>query len=122
MNCNNTGNLSSNISVTARGNANCELNCNSRGEFSEMLNHISLAFIVLDISKRTEPDQRLIRLKRELVALLGLSSWCLVMIVWLFFTVPYVCLRLVIVVFPDQTHYFCAVCSQILILKFECNC
>ena len=31
--------------------------------------------------------------KRELVALLGLSSWCLVMVVWLFLTVPWDCLR-----------------------------
>ena len=42
--------------------------------------------------------------KRELVALLSLSSWCLVMVVWLFLAVPWVCLRFVIVVFPDQTH------------------
>ena len=41
--------------------------------------------------------------KRELVALLSLSSWCLVMIVWLFLAVPWVCLRVVIVVFPDHT-------------------
>ena len=38
--------------------------------------------------------------KRELVALISLSSWCLVMVVWLFLTVPWVCLRFVIVVFP----------------------
>ena len=44
--------------------------------------------------------------KRELVALLSLSSWRLVMVVWLFLTVPLVCLRFVIVVFPDHTHYF----------------
>ena len=37
--------------------------------------------------------------KRELVALLSLSSWCLVMVVWLFLKVPWVCLRFVIVVF-----------------------
>ena len=42
--------------------------------------------------------------KRELVALLGLSSWCLVIVVWLFLTVPWVCLQFVIVVFPDHTH------------------
>ena len=42
--------------------------------------------------------------KRECVALLGLSSWCLVIVVWLFFAVPLVCLRFVIVVFPDHTH------------------
>ena len=41
--------------------------------------------------------------KRELVALLGLSSWCLVIVVWFFLTVSRVCLRRVIVVFPDQT-------------------
>ena len=42
--------------------------------------------------------------KRELVALLGLSSWCLVIVVWLFLAVLWVCLRFVIVVFPDHTH------------------
>ena len=44
--------------------------------------------------------------KRELVALLCLSSWCLVIVVWLFLAVPWVCLQFVIVVFPDHTHYF----------------
>ena len=39
--------------------------------------------------------------KRELVALLSLSSWCLVMVVWLFLAVSCVCLRFVIVVFSD---------------------
>ena len=42
--------------------------------------------------------------KRKLVALLSLSSWCLVIVVWLFLTVPWVCLQFVIVVFPDHTH------------------
>ena len=42
--------------------------------------------------------------KRELVALLCLSSWCLVIVVWLFLTMPRVCLQFVIVVFPDHTH------------------
>ena len=42
--------------------------------------------------------------KRELVALLGLSSWCLVIVVWLFLVVPWVCLQFVVVVFPDLTH------------------
>ena len=41
--------------------------------------------------------------ERELVALLGLSSWCLVIVVWLFLAMPWVCLRFVIVVFPDHT-------------------
>ena len=43
--------------------------------------------------------------KRELAALLSLSSWSFVMVVWLFLAVPWVCLRLVIVVFPDHTHF-----------------
>ena len=42
--------------------------------------------------------------KRELVALLNLSSWCLVMVERLFHAVPQGCLRFVIVVFPDHTH------------------
>ena len=42
--------------------------------------------------------------KRELVALLNLSSWCHVMVEWLFLEVPGGCLRFVIVVFPDHTH------------------
>ena len=42
--------------------------------------------------------------KRELVALLNLSSWCLVMVEWLILAVPWNCLRFVIVVFPDHTH------------------
>ena len=55
--------------------------------------------------------------KKKLVALLSLSSWCLVLIVRLFLMVPWGCLRLVIVVFPDNTHllfffiiliFFCA--------------
>ena len=37
--------------------------------------------------------------KRELVTLLSLSSWCLEIVVWLFFAVPWVCLHFVIVVF-----------------------
>ena len=41
---------------------------------------------------------------RELAALLGLSSWRLVMVVWFFLALPWVCLRFVIVVFPDHTH------------------
>ena len=42
--------------------------------------------------------------KRELDALLNLSSWCLVMVERLFLAVPRGCLRFVIVVFPDHTH------------------
>ena len=42
--------------------------------------------------------------KRELIALLNVSSWCLVMVERLFLTVPRGCLQFVIVVFPDHTH------------------
>ena len=42
--------------------------------------------------------------KRELIALLNLSSLCLVMVERLFLVVPRGCLRFVIVVFPDHTH------------------
>ena len=52
--------------------------------------------------------------KRELVALLNLSSWCLVTVEWLFLAVPLGCLRFVIVVFPDHTH--------LLFLSAVCDC
>ena len=42
--------------------------------------------------------------KRELIALLDLSSWCLVMVERLFLAMPRGCLQFVIVVFPDHTH------------------
>ena len=70
--------------------------------------HISIAIILMG--------------KRELVVLLNLSSWCLVMVEWLFLAVPWLCLRFVIVVFPDQTHlqfkYFgnLTICFEIKIL------
>ena len=48
--------------------------------------------------------------KRELVALHNLSSCCLVMVERLFLAVPWGCLRFVILVFPDHTHYFCILC------------
>ena len=42
--------------------------------------------------------------KRELIALLDLSPWCLVMVERLFLAAPRGCLQFVIVVFPDHTH------------------
>ena len=41
--------------------------------------------------------------KRELVALLNLSSWCPVIVQWFFLAVPWGCLWFVFVVFPDNT-------------------
>ena len=62
--------------------------------------------------------------KRELIALLNLSSWCLVMVERLFLTVPRGCLQFVIVVFPDHTHLlsllvflvFCDCCCSVAVL------
>ena len=72
--------------------------------------HSSIAIILMD--------------KRELIALLNLSSWCLVMFERLFLAVPRGCLQFVIVVFPDHTHllffsklrrkiYFSADCGHV---------
>ena len=44
--------------------------------------------------------------ERELVALLSLFSWCLVIVVWLFISVPWFSLQFVTVISPDHTHYF----------------
>ena len=48
--------------------------------------------------------------KRELIALLSLSSWCLVMVERHFHEVPQGCLQFVIVVFPDHTHLLFLIC------------
>ena len=42
--------------------------------------------------------------KKEMVVLLNVSSWCLLMVEWLFLAVQWGCLRFAIVVFPDHTH------------------
>ena len=55
--------------------------------------------------------------KRELVALLNLSSWCLVMVERLYLAMPRGRLQFVIVVFPDHTHYFCTVVNDNEILS-----
>ena len=52
--------------------------------------HFSIAFILMG--------------KRELIALLNLSSSFLLMVERLFLAVPRGCLQFVIVVFPDHTH------------------
>ena len=60
--------------------------------------------------------------KRELIAWLNLSSWCLVMVEQLFLAVPWGCLRFVIVVFPDYTHLlFFTVKNQIFIQSSTCS-
>ena len=57
--------------------------------------------------------------KRELVDFFNLSSWCLVMVEWLFLAVPWGCLRFVIVVFPDHTHYFFRFYSKLWVFMFK---
>ena len=42
--------------------------------------------------------------KRVLAALLSLSSCGLMIVVWLFLSVPWVCQQFVIVIFPDHSH------------------
>ena len=67
------------------GDSNCSMFC-----CTLLCVHSSIAIILMG--------------KRELVALINLSSWCLIMVERLFLTVPRGCLRFVIVVFPDHTH------------------
>ena len=57
--------------------------------------------------------------KRELIALLNLSSWCLVMVERLFLAVPQGCLQFVIVLFPDHTHLLFLCLSFYLVPIFE---
>ena len=59
--------------------------------------------------------------KTELVALLSLSPPCLVIVVWLFLTVQWVCLQFVIMVFPDHTHYFASV-SEVMQTMTHLTC
>ena len=61
--------------------------------------------------------------KRELVALLNLSSWCLVVVGRLFLAVPRGCLQFVIVVFPDHTHLllFMVLGKEVAIFDWECG-
>ena len=59
--------------------------------------------------------------KRELIALLNLSSWCLVMVEQLFLAVPRGCLWFVIVVYPDHTHllFLCLWRKQIFVYIYK---
>ena len=56
--------------------------------------------------------------KRELIALLNLSSWCIVMVERLFLAVPRSCLQFVIVVFPDHTHLLFLTSGSEHLLKY----
>ena len=80
------------------GVCNCSMVC-----FMLLYVHSSIAIILM--GKR----------ERELIAVLNLSSWCLVMLEQLFLAVPRGCLRFVIVIFPDHTHllflHSCEICK-----------
>ena len=65
---------------------------------------IVLCFVVLYFVSILYSFAIILMGKRELIALLSLSSWCLVIVVWLFLLMPQVCLQFMIVVFPDHTH------------------
>ena len=67
------------------GVCNCSMLC-----WTLLYVHASIAIILMG--------------KRELMALLNLSSWCLVMVERLFLAVPRGYLQFVIVGFPDHTH------------------
>ena len=67
------------------GDCNCSMFC-----CTLLYVHSSIAIILMG--------------KRELIALLNLSSWCLVVVERLFLAMPRGCLQFVIVVFPDHTH------------------
>ena len=71
--------------VTPMGVCNCSMYC-----CTLLYVHSSIAIILMG--------------KRELIALLNLSSWCLMMVERLFLAVPQGSLQFVIVVFPDHTH------------------
>ena len=57
--------------------------------------------------------------KRELVALLNLSTWCPMMVERLFLAVPRGCLRFEIVVFPDHTHLLFLILYMNFLLEVE---
>ena len=57
--------------------------------------------------------------KRELVARLSLSSWCLMIVLWLFLALSWVCLQFAIVVFPDNTHLLFYIFIYIITLTYQ---
>ena len=56
--------------------------------------------------------------KRDVVALLSLSSGCLVIDMWLFLTVQWVCLQFIIVVFLGHTYLLHLQYITILLLSY----
>ena len=83
-----------------RGSLNCCMFC-----YTLLYVHSSFAIILMG----------------ELIALLGLSSWCLVMVVWLFLALPWVCLLFVILVFPDHTHLLFLIAGVCINISHPCR-
>ena len=54
-----------------------------------------------------------------MIALLNLSSWCLVMVERLFLALPRGCLQFVIVVFPDHTHLLFFVSAVVVRMQYR---
>ena len=50
-------------------------------------------------------------LKRELIVLLSLSSWCLVIAVWLFLKMPWVCLQFVSIQLMHSFEVYIRICQ-----------
>ena len=93
--------------VSFRQTQFCCCICKAREKFiSQMLRW--LRALHLEENRHKQCKFKIMMEKRELVALPSLSSWCLVIVVWLFLAVTWVCLQFVVVVFPDHTHLlFC---------------
>ena len=85
------------------GVCNCSMHC-----CTLLYVHSSIAIILMG--------------KRELIALLNLSSWCLVMVERLFLAVPQGCLQFVIVVLPDHTHLLFLIRCLILYISEPIQC
>ena len=59
--------------------------------------------------------------KKELVALLGLSPWCLLVVVWLFLAVSWVFLQFVILVFHDHAHLLFIIAGIRIYISHPCR-
>ena len=63
-----------------------------------------MCIVSYDFSRKINASLCFSKRKREQVSVLGLSSWCLVIVVWFFLAMPWVCLQFVIGLFPDNTY------------------
>ena len=64
-------------------------------------------------------DEPMAPLRVLFQTLLNVSSWCLVMVEWLFLAVPQGCLQFMIVVFPDHTHLLFLSLNRHCLMKKE---